>query len=362
MNQRPTVEDIQSYLHDTGWRREPHTWHDASVWSNADGYQVLVPPRDDLADAELRVREILKVLTEVERRSDDEIIGDIITPFADTLTYRMFSDRLPAGFTSLSAGLRGLHGVRDMVHAAARTVVEGPRPAFLGATPEPVGELLQHVQLGPSRPGSYVLSVRVPHNGPPGSLLGRRVVRKLYDAVTAVRIATMQRAEADLAVFDETVSAGVSANLCEALSGLAGRERQQPFEVAFRWGRGLAADVPAGTVQFTTGMGSIISAAATRLRQLGVSGDGVVTGLVESLHDQAEGTDRWRIKVRGHLTARGDGGTNRTVWVRLGGQEAYDRAISAHKTKQRVRARGALSTLRGRIELIVSDRGFDVLD
>lgn len=366
---RPAVADIQTYLRESGWRRRPETWHDASIWANKDGHEVLVPPSDDLADADLRVREILAVLARVERRPTDEIAGEIAAPFADTLLYRTFPDDLPSGFTSLTAGLRGLHGVRDMVSAAARTVMEGPLPAFAKGTPPEVGELLRHVQLGPSRPGSYILTVRVPLNGPSANApaeastpLGRRVARQLYDAITAVRSATERAtADDDLAPFDETVRAGVSANLCEALSGLAGRERRQPFDVEFRWGRGLACDVPAGTVQFTTGTGVVISAAAERLRWLGMSGDGAVTGVVESLHDQAYGTDRWRIRVRGTLTSRG-GETNRTVWLRLGGQSTYDRAIAAHKTKQRVHARGVLSAQRGRVELIVSDGGFDVID
>ena len=381
MRPRPTVEDIRSYLRHSGWRREPRTWHDASIWANADGYEILVPPSDDLVDADLRVREILSVLTAVERRPGDEIAHDIGAPFADTQSFRTFPDGLPTGFTSLPVGLRGLQGVRDLVCAAARNVVEGPLPAYPGGTPPAVAGLLHRVQLGPSRPGSYVLTVRVPLNGPPdgspdgspagrgaqpaAAPLGRQVTRRLYDAVAAVRMASARATEDDLTPFDETVAAGVSANLCEAMSGLAGRERRQPFEIAFRWGRGVASDVPAGILRFSTGTGVVISAAATRLRRLGASGDAAVTGVVESLHDQAQSKDRWRVKVRGDLTTRtgqAGGATVRTVWVRLGGQEPYDQAISAHKTKQRVRAQGVLAALKGRIELIVSDGGFDILD
>ena len=366
MSPRPIVADIRSYLRAAGWRRRLETWQDASIWANADGYEVLVPPTDDLADTDLRVREILTVLTTVERRPRDEIAGDISAPFADTLSCRTFPDDQPAGFTSLPAGLRGLHGVRDLVCAAARTVVEGPLSAFPGGTPPEVGELLHRVQLGPARPGSYVLTVRVPLDERPDGTpapLGRRVSRQLYAAVAAARSASVRAADDhELVAFDDAVDEGVSANLCDALSGLAGGERRQPFEVSFRWGRGIASEVPARTVQFPSGAGAVLSAAATRLRRAGAAGDAAVAGVVESLYDQAQGTDRWRVKVRGELTSRAGTAPARTVWVRLDGQEPYDLAIAAHQEKRRVRARAALTARRGRTELIVSGGGFSMLD
>jgi hypothetical protein len=334
---------------------------------------VLVPPRDDLADTELRVREILTVLTTVERRAAEEIADDINAPFADIQLYRTFSDGLPDGATSLLSGLRGLQGVRDLVCAAARTVIEGPLPTFPGGTPRAVSELLQQVQLAPSRSGSHTFTVRVPLDGLPRSApadgsqprsdappLGRQVALQLYEAITAAHTATMQETERGLTAFDHTVTAGVSANLCEALSGLAGRQRQQPFDITFRWGRGLVSGLEDSTIGFRAGTGKVMQAAARHLRQLSVSGTVTITGLVESLHDQPRGTDRWRIKVRGDSVEPG-GRIGRTMWVRLDGQAPYDRAIAAHRARQRVRARGVLSISHGRLELIVEQERFDLL-
>jgi hypothetical protein len=352
------VGDIQTYLLDNGWRRQPHTWNDASIWSHADGREVLLPPRDDLADTELRVREVLAVLTDVERRPADEIAGDIDAPLSDLQSYRTFPDGLPTGFTSLSAGLRGLHGVREIVRAAARTVVEGPLPVYPRGAPRPVDQLLQDVQLGPSRPGSYVFTVRVPLDRSP---LSRPMTRQVYQAIAAVRAATGQATERELAPFEQVVTAGVSANLCEALSGLAGRRHDEPFDVTFRWGRGLASDLTARTVHFDVGMGRVIRAAAAHLREVGVSGDGVVTGTVESLHDRPEADDRWRIRIRGDLRTRDGHQIGRAVWVRLDGQGPYDRAIAAHRARQQVRAHGELSSVTARVELIVEDNDFSIL-
>jgi len=367
---RPTVRDIQTYLRDNGWEHSL-TWHDAPVWSHADGYEVLVPPRDDLADTDLRVRELLNVLAAAEQRPADDIIVDINAPLDDIQSFRTFPEGMPPGFTTLAASIRALQGVQSMIGIAARTVVEGPLPEFAGGTPPTATDLLQRVRLGPGRPGSYVFTVRVPVDAPsqlagtyppaqPEEPLGRQVARQFHEAMTAASGASAQATLEDLTAFDDTVTAGVSANLCLALSALAGRQYEQGFDVTFRWSHRLRAELLADTVHFNDGAGKIIRAAARRLRKVRVSGTAEVTGFVESLHDQPQTGDRWRVKVRGDLTTRGGTASGRTIWVRLEGQASYDRAIAAHQARDLVWVRGELSA-HGRVELITDSTGFEVI-
>jgi hypothetical protein len=371
---RLAVQDVQTYLFDTGWRREQRTWNNASTWSNVDGYEVLVPSSDELADTDLRVREIISALTAVEGRSAEEIACDINTPFDDVQLYRTFSDD---DFISLATGLLVLRSVRDLISAAVRTVVDGPHPVFPGGSPRLAGELLRLIRLGSNRPADHLFTVRIPLIPISGSSddqpviadgvtpLGRQVGHQLRAAVVAAQSAAARAAGHDLAVFDESVAAGVSANLCEALSGLAGRQRTQPFEIAFRWGRGLPSDVPADAVHFPGGTGATFRAGAARLRQLGGSlgstGTAAVTGLVQSLHGQSSDAG-WRINIHGDLFAGGAVESGRTVQVWLDSQMAYDQAITAHRSRHRVRARGELSGSGGHAELIVHEENFETLE
>ncbi|MGD0605943.1 MAG: hypothetical protein ABSA53_20425 [Streptosporangiaceae bacterium] len=367
---RPKVQDIQTYLRDNGWEHSL-TWRDAPVWSHVDGYELLVPPRDDLMDTDLRVRELLNVLAVAEQRSADDILVDIYAPLDDIQSFRTFPEGMPPGFTSLKGGIRALHCVQSMIGIAARTVVEGPLPKFAGGVPTTASDLMQRVRLGPGHPGSYVFTVRVPVDAPsqhadPGSRaqpdepLGRQVARQFYEAITAANAATAHATLGDLAAFDNTLTAGVSADLCLALSVLAGRQYEQSFDVTFRWSHGLHAELPASTVHFADGAGKIIRAAARRLRQVRISGAAEVTGLVESLHDQPEAGDRWRIKVRGDLTTQGGTAFGRTIWVRLDGQASYDRTIAAHQARHLVWVRGELSA-HGRLELVTDGTRFEVI-
>jgi hypothetical protein len=366
----PAVQDIQAYLHDSRWEHS-FTWQNAPVWSHPDGYEVLVPPRDDLADTDLRVTELLKVLADAEQRPVDDIIADISAPLDDIQSFRTFPEGMLPGFTALEAGIRALRSVQSMIRIAARTAVEGPLPEFTGRVPPPAKDLMQRVRLGPGRPGSYVFTVRVPVDASarpgaaappaqPGEPLGRQTARQFYEAITAASAATAAVTRGDLAAFDDTVTAGVSASLCQELSLLAGQQYEQAFDVAFRWSSRLPAGLPADTVHFADGDGKIIRAAARRLRQVRVSGAAEVKGFIESLHDQPETADRWRVKVRGDLTRRGSTTFGRTIWVRLDGRASYDRAIDAHQARHLVQVSGDLSAY-GRVELVTGSTGFEVI-
>ncbi len=334
-----------------------------------------MPSGDGLTDSDVRVAEILATLTTAEGRSVEEIAGDINTPFDDIQLYRTFPDD---DFISLAAGLAVLRSVRDLISTAVRTVVDGPRPTFPGGAPRRAGELLQQVRLGPVRPADHVFTVRIPLTSASGSpenrhsqiagdatTLGRQVGHQLRAAVIAARSTAARTTEQDLTPFDASVAAGVSANLCEALSGLAGRQQLQPFEIAFRWARGLPSDVPADVVRFASGTGTTFRAGAARLRDLanspGLSGTAAITGLVESLHGQSSNSG-WRIHIQGDLLAGAVIESDRIMRIWLESQSAYDKAIAAHRSRQRVRASGELSGSGSHAELAVSDDKFEILE
>ena len=103
-------------------------------------------------------------------------------------------------------------------------MTKGPLPVFPSGAPPQVGELLKQIRLGPRHPEEHVFSVRVPFDGQSAAVpFARQVVSNLYAAVAAVHSAAGHATESELSVFEGTVSARASANLCEALSGFAGQ-------------------------------------------------------------------------------------------------------------------------------------------
>jgi hypothetical protein len=352
------VEDIASYLAATGWERDRRGWRGTSFWQHPGDYEVLVPARDGMGDGDRRVREILRCLSAVEDRPAGDIALEIARPQLDKLFFRTFPADHDSGYTSLVSGVQTVQGVRNILSMATRTVVQGPHFAFAGRPPGAVGDILRAAELGPSRAGSYIVEARVAADATaraPGGedIGGRAVVVQMFEAVSAAQAAV--RAD-DPAAFDETVTAGVSADLCKALSDLCGSGRNEPFEITFRWARTQPLDVPSHVVAFPATSGSLLQAAAGRLRGLNAFGPATVTGVIEGLYDDAAGDDRWRIKVRGRLRTQHVERSRRAVWVRLADQAAYDRAISAHRHRRVITVAGDLSSTTGRVELVPGQR------
>jgi hypothetical protein len=245
-----------------------------------------------------------------------------------------------------------VQGVRNLLSTAARTALQGPHFAFAGRVPAAVGNVLRTAELGPSRAGSYVVEVRLAADVsiPNGQGMGgRAVLVQMLEAATAAQVAVLANAPA---AFDETVTAGVSADLCKALSDLSGTSRNEPFEITFRWARSQPLEAQSHVLAFPETSGSLLHAAAERLRGLNASGPATVTGVVEGLYDDAAGGDRWRIKVRGELRTEHVERSRRAVWVRLADQVTYDRAITAHRQRRVITVSGKLSSATGRVELV----------
>jgi hypothetical protein len=380
VNGRPQVRDIRSYLLGVSWTQHEETWRGASIWSNADGREVLVPANDEFADTELRITEILAVLAEAEERPASEIATDIVTPLVDIQSYQI---HMQEGIFSLPAGLHTLQGARTLITVAARTVVYGSLPVIQHGTPAPITELLRRIELGDGNPGTGTFSVRIPLTTPDGTTvsgtpgeatdvppLGRQVGYQLRASIIAAHTAAIQ---SDPAAFEDAVPAGVSADLCRALAELTGPSHDHAFEISFRWGRGITADVPADAVRFPAETAPAVAAGAERLRRLEAarsaesdaarvdSGTAMVTGRVASLHGQAR-NGGWLVRVRGDLIVNDVMEGIRTVPVLLGDAAAYDRAIEAHRSGEAVRARGALSrSPTGKpIELRAADGAFGI--
>ena len=176
----------------------------------------------------------------------------------------------------------------------------------------------------------------------------------MLEAVSAARKAVL--AEVPEA-FDEAVTAGVSAQLCEALGKLSGAGRDEPFEIAFRWARVRPLGKPSHVLAFPATSESLLQAAATRLRGLNASGPATVSGIVAGLEDDPASGERWRIKVRGDLRTTHVEQSRRTaVWVRLADQATYDRAFIAHREARQITLSGELSSSTGRVELVPERR------
>ncbi|MEU4192612.1 hypothetical protein AB0E69_11970 [Kribbella sp. NPDC026611] len=360
-----SVGDVNEYLADAGWSRTEQIWHGATIWSNGSD-EVLVPPRDGMGDGVARLRELLATLGHVENRPVTEVARDIAYPLIDSTVYVSPAAAGPEGFVPLNSGLGALQGVHGMLRTAAAEVLSAPR--FQSGTDNAVADLLRGVQLGTVTSEQIAWAFAIPIQfGPNGYPVGRQVLLRMYQAATAVRRAL------DVGNPRWELAGAVDSEFCTALSTLAGEELTRPFQLEFHWGRGVPSELPDQLLAFPAGAGEAIQdisrqlderlslpAASVHVPEL--DGPATIVGQIEALHDSATGDDRWRVKVRGQLTAGDRRPTRRVIWVRLAEQADYELALAAHQGQKRIEVTGTWTDRMRPVRILADAGGIRVLD
>jgi len=247
--------DILGYLRAKKWHRAEHREGISSVWLTEAGDEVLLPLRTDFRDYALRMAELLRTLSDVEDRSQLQVFTDLLLSGADVLRIHLIDDDLADGTIPVEDYAQTGQGTRDIISAAACAALE-PKAVWPNRKPKEVTDYMQRLRIGQSERGSYVITVisRVPpeleheHTQPclPGLQtteepapppFERRVLTTLVDALQATRQAAEgAAASGHVEAFEEATERGVSANLCEALAGLAGAgDHDRDLDFGFSW-------------------------------------------------------------------------------------------------------------------------------
>jgi hypothetical protein len=118
-----------------------------------------------------------------------------------------------------------------------------------GRQPDRVRHYLDSLRVGPTRRGSYVVTIQSPVEPQFDSAdtsqveepFERRVLRRLFSSIQAVREAAVMAASHNSSEpFEREVANGVSANLCEAVADLV-TAGGAGFEISCHWSPSRAA-------------------------------------------------------------------------------------------------------------------------
>lgn len=265
-------EVVRSYLSGKGWRSERglasgELWEWGTAGESSLPYEVLVPMRRR-RDYAGRVADILETLSVVEERRASEILREMQLPSSDWQFLRLMPPG-PSGTAPLLDLVSALNGLKDL-HTAAASSALAPQSVQPGQKPQLVKDHVTAVRLDQTRVGSYVVAAHTPlpelasdrrngasrdvsanlqeslfadddvfpGGGPalrPFESFTRKVSRMLFAGVTCAHAAAEEASHRDsLDGFGRYVSAGLSANLCEALVRIAGEE-ERPFSLSFDW-------------------------------------------------------------------------------------------------------------------------------
>ncbi len=353
--------EVASYLRVHGWRQEAEFDGKGSLWvlpatADRDEADVTLPMRRDLLDFSLRMSEVVRTLSQVERRREGEVVRDLLTTGSDLIRIRAPSRDFDGGSLPLEQAVAFVERSRDMMLAAACAALT-KRAYFATRKPARATEYLGQVRMGQTERGSYILNIlspvppalvsdgELPLGLEPGEPYERQVIRTLAESLAALEGAARQAASSGaMHAFDQAVRLGVSANLCEAVAGLSAVSPGEGLEISIAWSRTRAA-AAATPSRFVLGSDSIplIKEAARLFKDTAPVEDVELQGFVTRL-SRGPQQEPGEIILEGLID-----GDLRRVAVRLVGDGVYSLAVQAHDHRGRVACTG---------DLVKEGRGF----
>jgi hypothetical protein len=307
--------------------------------------EILLPLDRQIGDFASRMADVVSLLAVVEQRSQLDVLSDLRTSLADLIRLRIEDPDTADGTLPLVAGAAMTDFAREMMQAAAAATLE-PRSSYHGRFPQQADEFVQGLRLGQPGGNGFVLTIlsRLPPRlaGKPLAEIeepfARRVSRTLARAVRAVREAAVRAATGgSFDDFRQTVSHGVSADLCAALAGMSGpADHPRDLLLSFTWSRQWPVQPDTiREIRLDRYLMPTIAEAARIFTETSVQEAFELSGVVIRLERGDTGTV-------GRATALGFvEGQPRRVLLELTGAD-YELAIRAHQERSPVRCIGEL--------------------
>lgn len=334
---------LAAFARGEGWAKMEAYGSHADVYAGRHRPEIILPRTDRLGDYAAVVSRLLSVFAKVAERDELATYRDLIGADRDVVRVRAFGDE-DDGSVPLDSGVKLVAQARDMLLAAA-CAARAPQPVYRAGANKEAIEYMQRVKLGQTEHGSFVVTLLAPV--PPllqpqldpawvsldDEPMERIVTRRLMDALEASRTASEMALSGDPAAFENAVSSGVSANLCEAVAGLI--EQSNGLDIGITWARTRPVPEAQRKVSFSHNDAEILNEAARMFRLRQPKPDQTLFGTVHKLkrdQDEIEGV----VTIKAIVEDK-----PQSVSVVLD-QAAYSIAVQAHKLRTPVIITGDL--------------------
>ena len=240
-----TPGGLAAYARSVGWAKAESYGDAADVWLGKSLPEIVLPRTDLLGDYASVVSRLIGIFSEVGGTDEVATLRDLLEADHDVIRVRAV-EGATKGSVALDTGVEIVSQAREMLLAAACATVGSPQQVYRAGANREAADFVGRVRLGQTEHGSFVVTLMAPV--PPtvrpaldeswGSLeeepLSRRVILRLVEALNASRqAAELWNSGSGHQEFEDAVSAGVSANLCDALAGLIRRTNR--LEVSVAW-------------------------------------------------------------------------------------------------------------------------------
>ena len=335
-----------AYLAAQGWQERTTPGEKWSMWTKNGEFEVGLPLTKTLRDYARRMAELVATLERVEERSQLEIAADLENSGFDVIRLRLATSDTNDGSLAIEQAVEMVSRSRDLLLSAACSAVT-PKLYYPARKPAAASDYIKKVRLGQTERGSFVFTILSPvaprlmtlfeEEVSAGDPFERRVTSMLVSAVQAVNEATLTAvATQKLEAFEAAVDRGVSANLCDALSGIgSGVSGTRNVDLTFSWALTRQTARSVDILRISNESIPVIEEAARIMKAKAPREEFELSGVVTKLHRE-DPQDKGQVTVLGLVD-----GEPRKVSLEVSGAD-YKVAIWAHDEYKPLRAYGVL--------------------
>jgi len=358
-----SVEQIQTYLQTKNWIGDGVIGNVATVWhrNDSEDAEVVVPLSPRVRDYDERMKDALLSLAAYEQRDARDVSDDISGAAVTLIAVRVIAEDTSDGSIPIEDGVLLIRKAKELLYAAAMAIYS-KRRQFGGQPPKDAKTYMDSLLLGQTEVGSYVVNVIAPlpptlsSDVEPGdSSLTELVAHSLVVGLSALTEASGKyRVSNDLGVFERAVAMGASANMCDALLGFSGKDKERNFEIKITTPSGPLFVRDTATFSFDAIAVEALEVASNYYKNDYVLLDREIMGSVKHLH-RPQFDEVGTITVQAML-----GESERNVRIQLGPQD-YHQGILAHDKKLIVRCKGDVY-VKGRSATLLNPRDFKIIE
>ncbi len=312
--------------------------------------RLAIPAAEDYDDFYIVLRDVMKVLSKVEKRPESEIVKDINATFIDRIEFRIISDVSEDGKLPIDYAAECIEGLKELVLYSV-CAEQSAQPICYRAS-DYAKALLNNFKLAQTEKGSFILNIDiqvVDENNEQAMLSGfdiptpmeHKVIERIGAAIDQVD--AVVRNECQLTETAEVAyESGITANMCEALMKMRPISDSDHITTTIRYASALTNQTgQTKCVDMKANHFLVIDELAKIYRDKTAVQDAKLIGLVRSLSkskkNDAEGeskTIRLYTNFEGYM---------RTVTIGLS-DEQYRIACDAHRDGLEVEVSGELDT------------------
>ncbi|MGC3030497.1 hypothetical protein ACPUER_36255 [Burkholderia sp. DN3021] len=355
--------DLQSYLTASGWIDDGAFGPFASIWHRADrgDAQVLLPTSEEAEDFWPRLADAVMAIAAFEDRSTGDVITAVSHSFGDVISIRVIHDDVEGGTIPAVDGVALNEKALELLTAASMSFLS--KRQYHSRPTAVTNAFLDTLRLGQTAKGSYVVNLfaLLPDPSINQPALGNvpmtnNIIANLSSGLKALNHAVSLRGKKrdEQKALDEAVAAGASANMCDALVGISGRDKSRAFEISITPLR--PGNDALGSVKFSFGKDKVerLEKASEYYRRTYTAKDKTIQGYIKRL-DRAHGEKHGTVLVAAVVDD-----SEKMVEVDLGPRD-YKRAIAAHAEDALVQCSGDV-LIKPRSAILLNPTGFRVLN